>query len=234
MPLQLWHSRPVDKESAESSPYKYWNEDALSRWLGLENLGWAILDGIHTRVLVDNGARVNSVMPAYVRQHNLGVCPISELDHSLNPFRDHIRLVGQGGGRTEPLGFTLTRVQVEGMPHYDEQQVILVLDDPSPFSARIPVILGTPTINRVVQTMKETEMHSTPTEWQMARVTYEWVQGFQFHRASLGERLKFLTNTAEDPLDLDEKVLLTDKCTIPGFQSVVTHGRTQRTMMMGN
>ena len=71
-------------------------------------------------------------------------------------------------------------------------------------------------------------------EWQTAGVTYEWAQGFQFRRASLGERLKFPTNTAEDPLDLDEKVLLTDKCTIPGFQSVVTDGRTQRTMMMGN
>ena len=28
--------------------------------------------------------------------------------------------------------------------------------------------------------MKETEMHSAPTEWQMARVAYEWAQGFQF------------------------------------------------------
>ena len=105
------------------------------------------------------------------------------------------------------IGLHLTRVQVEGMPHYDEQQVIFVLDDPSPFSARIPVILGTPTINRVIQTMKETEMHSTLMEWQMARVIYEWAQGFQFHWASLGERLKFPTNTAEDPLDLDKKVL---------------------------
>ena len=102
------------------------------------------------------------------------------------------------------------------------------------FSTRIPVILGTPTINRVMQTMKETEMHSAPTEWQAVRVTYEWVQGFQFRQASLGERLRFPTNTAEDPLDLDEKVLLADKCTIPGFQSVITHGRTQRTMMMGH
>ena len=50
----------------------------------------------------------------------------------------------------------------------------------------------------------------------------------------MGERLKFPTNTAEDPLDLDEKVLLADKCMIPGFQSVVTHGRTQRTIMMGH
>ena len=45
------HPSPVDEESAGSSPYKYWNEDALSRWLGPENLGWAILDGIRTRVL---------------------------------------------------------------------------------------------------------------------------------------------------------------------------------------
>ena len=82
--------------------------------------------------------------------------------------------------------------------------------------------------------MKEMEMQSAPTEWQTARVAYEWAQGFQFWRASLGERLKFPMNTAEDPLDLDKKVLLADRCTIPGFQSVVTHGRTQKTMMMGH
>ena len=179
---------PVDDESAGASPYKYWNKDALSRWLGPENLGWAILDGVHTRVLIDNGARVNSVMPAYVHRHKFGVHPISELDHTLNPFGDRIPLVG----------------------------------------------LATPTINRVMQTMKESEMHSTPMEWQSARVAYEWVQGFQFRRASLGERLKFPTNTAEDRLDLDEKVLLADKCTIPGFKSVVAHGCTQRMMMMGH
>ena len=137
-------SCPVDNASAGGSPYKYWNEDALSRWLGPENLGWAILDSIQTRVLVDNGARVNSVMPAYVCRHGLGIRPISELDHSLNPFRDCIPLVGLGGGCVEPTGFTLMRVQIEGMPHYDEQQVVFVLDDPSGFSARIPVILGTP------------------------------------------------------------------------------------------
>ena len=30
----IWHPCPVDEESAGSSPYKYWNEDALSRWPG--------------------------------------------------------------------------------------------------------------------------------------------------------------------------------------------------------
>ena len=226
--------RPVDDASSGGSNYKYWNEDVLSRWLDPENLGWAILDGVRIQVLVNNGARVNSVMPAYVCQHKLGVCPISELDHSLNPFQDCIPLVGLGGGQVEPAGFTLIRVQIEGMPHYDKLQVVFILDDPSGFSTRIPVILGTPTINRVVQTMKESEMHDAPAEWQAARVTFEWTQGFQFWQTSLAERLKFPTNTTEDPLDLGKKVLLTDKCMIPGFQSIVAHGHTQSTMMMGH
>ena len=71
------------------------------------------------------------------------------------------------------------RVQIEGMPHYDEQQVVFVSDNPSGFSTRIPVILGTPTINRVIQTMKESEIHEAPSEWQAAKVTFKWMQGFQ-------------------------------------------------------
>ena len=35
-------------------------------------------------------------------------------------------------------------------------------------------------------------------------------------------------------MDLDEKVLLMDKCMIPGFQSVIAHGHTQNMMMMGH
>ena len=73
---------------------------------------------MQTQVLVDNGARVNSVMWAYVRKHNLGVHPISDLDHSLNPFQDHIP--GLGSHQMESIGFTLVCVQIEGMPHYDK------------------------------------------------------------------------------------------------------------------
>ena len=41
------------------------------------------------------------------------------------------------------------------------------------------------------------------------------------------------TNTNQDPLDLNEKVFLKNKCTIPGFESMVVQARTHRTMMMG-
>ena len=142
---------------------------------GLSHLGRCLYPGVGRQWCQSQLSDASLRPPSQIRGH-----PISELDHTLNPFRDRIPLVGLGSGWAEPLGFTLMRVQIEDMPHYDEQQVVFVLDDPSGFSARIPVILGTPTINRVMQTMKETEMHSAPMEWQTVRVAYEWVQGFQF------------------------------------------------------
>ena len=48
-------ARTVKSESKET-PLHYWNQDALSCWLGPENLGWALVDGVQTRVLLDNGA----------------------------------------------------------------------------------------------------------------------------------------------------------------------------------
>ena len=47
-------TRTVKSESKET-PFRYWNQDALSRWLGCENLGWALVKGVRTRVLLDNG-----------------------------------------------------------------------------------------------------------------------------------------------------------------------------------
>ena len=41
------------------------------------------------------------------------------------------------------------------------------------------------------------------------------------------------TNTNQDPLDLDEKVFLKNKCTIPGFEFIVVKGWTHWTMLMG-
>ena len=115
--------RPPVRGDSPKAPFRYWNQDALSRWLGPENLGWAQVDGRRTRVLLDTGARVNSVTPAYVRKHKMKVGSVDALDHSLNPFGRRVPLVGVGG-RARTLGYVLIRVQVEGVP-YDEDQVAL-------------------------------------------------------------------------------------------------------------
>ena len=122
-------------------------------------------------------------------------------------------------------------VQFPGIPLYDENQVALVIRDGSEFSWRVPVIIGTPMIDRVIRTLKESEMDTLPEEWQRAWCTPEYINGFFVRSMNLAESMP--TNTNQNPLDLNEKVFLKNKCTIPRFESVVVRARTHQTMLMG-
>ena len=114
------------------------------------------------------------------------------------------------GGKAHPLGYVVICVQVEGVPEYNEDQVAFVVDDNTTFSWRVPVVLGTPTINRIV--MKESNLNNAPMEWQASKTSYELANGFLMRRLHLEPEGGFPTNTGENPVDLDETVSLTSKC----------------------
>ena len=61
-------------------------------------------------------------------------------------------------------------IQDYGTQGYDEDQIALVIPDISNFTARVPVILGTPTISHIVNVMKEKEINALVTPWVNARV----------------------------------------------------------------
>ena len=63
-------------------------------------------------------------------------------------------------------------VQVDGVWGYDEDQITLVILDFSNFTARVPVILGMPTIGRVVKVMREMEMDALAMPWPNARAAH--------------------------------------------------------------
>ena len=108
--------------------------------------------------LFDNGARVNTVMPAFVKKHGwvLALSPTSTNTEVRFQFSC------SGGYNTEPIGYVMVWVQFPRIPLYDENQVALVIRDGSEFSRRVPVIKGTPTIDRVVRALKESELDTIP------------------------------------------------------------------------
>ena len=116
--------------------------------------------------LLDNGTQVNTIMPRYVSDHSLQVGPITDLMGS------KVTCVGLGNAYTRPLGCVVIWVQVDGVQGYDEDHIALVIPDFSNFAARVPVILGKPTIGWVVNVMKETEMDALATPWANARVAH--------------------------------------------------------------
>ena len=150
-------------------PTPFLNQDALARWLGRDTIGKVRVDGRPCLANLDTGATVNTVAPEYVVTHGLTVYPMEDLTGPLTnggPLFD-----GVGGMQVRAKGYVVIRVQVDGVAGYDEDQVAIVFGKQSAFESRVPILLGTPTIERVVQVMKEDEIDKLATPWALARTS---------------------------------------------------------------
>ena len=79
--------------------------------------------------------------------------------------------------------------------------------------------------------MKESELENAPEAWQSAQYSNEYANYMaQLNLSNIG--ITMPTNTGQNPIDLDEIVLLKNK-TILAFETAILHCRTKRTMMMG-
>ena len=207
----------------------YWNDDPRARWLGPSNVGYTYIDGHRERVLINSGARANTITPAYCRQHQLKVRLVNEL--ATNPTSIPVSGIG---GFTQALGYAIINVRIEGIGSYNEEQVVLVIEDVSGLGMRVPIIFGTPTIHRLCRQLKESEFETIPDEWQHALRCYE-ISQVPLNSMSIGSgETKYPTNTGQNPMDLDEQLILTDKVTVPAFSSQIIKVRTKRTYMIGH
>ena len=66
---------------------------------------------------------------------------------------------GFGGVFSRPLGYIIIRIQVERVQGYDKDQVVLVVPDSTIFGSQVLVTLGTPTINWIINVIKESKIN---------------------------------------------------------------------------
>ena len=79
-------------------------------------------------------------------------------------------IVGIGGIMVNPEGFIMMNVQIPCVKGYNEDQIAVVMDDPG--LKDYPVILGTPTIFRVMEVIKESEISKLVVPWASSRVSW--------------------------------------------------------------
>ena len=133
-------------------------------WLRPEMLVELTIEGRDFTTLADSGSQVNMITPALVQQCGFPVLPLEDLvDYPVN-------LVGLGGMHTSLLGFVILRVQVRDVAGYDEDAVFLVVPDESDFGQRVPLVVGTCTISRLINVICESEIDSLATPWSTMRV----------------------------------------------------------------
>ena len=190
----------------------YLNPDAFSRFIGPKNWGQALINNELTTCLLDNGAQVNFITPAYTVEKGMD---IMSLDRLAQEIRGLLPLIaGMGGSLVEPAGFVLMNVKVPCVQGYDEDQVALVMDDPG--MTECPVILSTSTLYQVMEVIKESEISKLAVPWSLSRIS--WLM--------LGQVVvNDMANKPIVPLDVDEVVRVASKCTVPPFGHKVIHGK---------
>ena len=118
-----------------------------------------------------------------------------------------------------PLGYIIIWVQVDRVQGYDKDQIALVIPDLSNFAVGVPVILGTPTISRVINVIKEKEIDALATPWVNAQVAY--LLAVWWAMATIED-----SNPEEsDPSDYDEIVTTKEADTKDAFSSQVMHAK---------
>ena len=170
------------------------------------------------------------MLPEYAKVYKMRV----GLVHELATSPEEIPIQGIAGN-TAALGYVVVNVQIGGIPSYNEEQVTLVIEDISGLGMRVPVILRMPTIHRLCRQMKESEIDSAPDEWQHALCSYEAAQGIFLQLMMPGtdnkDGIKYPTNTGQNPMDLDEPIILTEKVIISAFASQIVRAHTKKTFM---
>ena len=118
-----------------------------------------MLEGCEASALADSGSQVNTMTPEFVQERGYPVLPLSGL------VNYPLHLVGLGGRCTCPLGFVIARLQVREVAGYDEDVIFLVVPDGSNFGKQVPIVIGTCTLARVINVIKESEMDRISTPW---------------------------------------------------------------------
>ena len=146
----------------------YLNPDAFSRFIGPENWGKALINDELTTCLLDNSAQLNFITPAYAVERGMDIMSLDRLAQEIGGPLPLI--AGMGGNLVEPTGFVLMNVKVPCIQGYNEDKVALVMDDPG--MVECPVILGTSTLYRVMEVIKESEISKLAVPWSSSRISW--------------------------------------------------------------
>ena len=139
----------------------YLNLDVFYSFIGPKNLGKALIDDELTTCLLDNGAQLNFITPAYAQERGMDIMSLDYLAQEIGGSIPLIR--GIGSISVEPVGFVMMNVKVPCVQGYDEDQIAIVMDDPG--ISEWPVILGTPTLYRAMEVIKENEISKLAVPW---------------------------------------------------------------------
>ena len=114
-------------------------------------------------VLLDMGANVNMITPECMVALGFQMGQLTDLQEGGITMDQPFNYEGW------PLGYVIMRIQIDGISGYDKDQVVLIAQSSAEFAHKVPIILGTPTTDWAIATLKESEIDQLATPWACIR-----------------------------------------------------------------
>ena len=168
-------------------------------------------------VLLDTGANVNMIILECMVALSLKMGPLTDLREGCITINQPFNYEGR------PIGYFIMRVQIDGISSYDKDQVALVAHTSTKFAHHVPIILGTPTMDRVIVTLKESEIDKLATPWACVRKsTLLWAAATQVSAV----RADVVTKPV-DVVGYEEPVCFLASEVVEPFEMLVVKARTK-------
>ena len=158
--------------------------------------------------LLDNGSQLNFVTPAYVRKWGMDIMSLDSLTQEAGGKIPPIQGIGSIMG--DPEGFVMMNVKIPCVKGYNKDQIAIIMDDPGMKDCL--VILGMPTIFRVMEVIKESEISKLAIPWASSRVSW-LMRGIQARMSQLN--VDDVANKLVAPLSVDEVVQVSHVRSLP-------------------
>ena len=175
-------------------------------------------------VLLDMGANVNMITPECMVALGLQMGPLTDLCEGGitidQPFNYEGRLIG----------YVIMSVQIDGISDYNKDQVALMARSSTKFAHHIPIILGTPTMDQAIKTLKESEIDRLATPWACVRKS-TLLQAATTRVAAVRADV---TTKPVDVMGYEEPVCLLTAEVIEPFETLVVKARTKMTFTAGH
>ena len=192
----------------------------VSHWIRPETLVDLTIEGRNVNALADSGSQVNTITPTFVQQYGFPVLLLEDLvDHPLN-------LVGLGRKCTSPLSFVILHMQVWEIMGYDEDVVFFMVPDESEFGWRVPLVIGTCTIDWIINAILESEIDCLSMTWatvRMVQLLSCWKSTAVLALGTVETQTKGASIGPQE-VDMDELVMVRESVHLGPFHTKIIEG----------
>ena len=129
----------------------------------MDTIAEALIDDVPTEVLLDTDAMIYFMPASFTKAAGLEIKPLSLITNK------HVTMSLAAGQYSEAVRYTEFYLKAPVVSDYDMDRLALLAEDDSNYSKRVPVALGTKTLDSVMCTMKEGKIELLDEVWRQTK-----------------------------------------------------------------